>query len=199
MRNFTPFDFLSKTISLHVLQIVITPLSYWLLKWSCNGGGNIVLPLIVMACSISFYISYKNYKRSSISVFTFFMSFGTAVILLVGNEEQSIFSHLLFYIIFFGSTGLSVLYLFLYLQKREGKNKLRFDTQKPKTLREKLINTHSHYKEIKRIWKDRKQNGLIDPLYTHFSTKKEREDESLIFVLGEEVEYNSSTFRKEKS
>ena len=72
------------------------------------------------------YQLQKTINDHLISVFTFFMSFGTAVILLVGNEETIyFFTSIVLHNIFRISTGLSV-YISFYISKRE-KGRINYD------------------------------------------------------------------------
>ncbi|MDX8367667.1 hypothetical protein [Cytobacillus sp. IB215665] len=195
--NQIPFKLVLIRFGLLIIQLLLVPLSFMQLKWSSEGKGSIILSAITMVIALLLYVTYKYYKRSFINIFTLLNSFGAISILYITERQDTLFSHLLFILILVSSFGISI--LILVVQNRSGKNKLRFVVDKPKTISERKTDFMNNHTQLKEIWNNRKENGLIKPIYLAFFTEQEEEHDSITFILGEGVEYNSKTFRKEKS
>ena len=185
---------------LNVIQFVIVlPLSIIFLRLSGFGKGSVIFTLFIIFFSLAFIIRFKDYKRSFIGVYSFLNGFGAIIILFLSKGPFSILANLLHFLVLVSSFFLSLLYSFFYIQRKETKSKLLFSTEKPRTIKEIVKPLKIHGSEIIKMFKERKNKKFWVAIFDYFSSENDLEHDSIIFTLGEEVDYNSSTFRKEKT
>ncbi|HWO74720.1 MAG TPA: hypothetical protein VNM69_02245 [Bacillus sp. (in: firmicutes)] len=181
-----------------VVQAVLFFLSLLVLKYTSQGNDAFVIPIILLVAAIIHILRYKKEPFTALSLMT-----ATSALLSILNskiaasENVYVFSGLLqlsshFLIMAVGFVS----FVYLY-QQSKGTKKRKFKVQEEKDYARKMKRGMETTQSLTAIWKNRKEEGIIKPIEQLFE-KKEEQNNAINFVLGTEVDHDSSSYEYEK-